>query len=60
MSAFFAVYGHCQTKTNMLNFDYSQIFKEVNTLGYIGNNFQRLYTLSTPFTRIKTMLCATL
>ena len=43
MSAFFAVYGHCQTKTNMLSFDYSQIFKEVNPLGYIGNKYQRLY-----------------
>ena len=40
---FFAVEGHCQTKRNMLNFDYSYIFHEENPLGYIGNKYQRLY-----------------
>ncbi len=43
VSAFFAVDGLCQTKPNMLNFDYSQIFHEENPLGYIGNKYQRLY-----------------
>lgn len=43
---FFAVEGHCQTKRNMLNFDYSYIFHEENPLGYIGNKYQRLYASS--------------
>ncbi|MBO4598999.1 MAG: hypothetical protein J5676_14215 [Bacteroidaceae bacterium] len=43
VSAFFAVDGLCQTKPNMLDFDYSQIFDLRNPLGYIGKNYQRLY-----------------